>query len=95
MTPEQNLWVNVIAQQFHDATREILPPIKKKNGKTQDRPNNNSIHLARTWFETKSEDFQMVCSLAGLDPEYVVRKYHEVRDTGYVKGMWNKRVNYA
>ena len=95
MTPEQNLWVNVIAQQFHDATRVILPPRKKKNGKMQDRPNNNSIHVARTWFETKSEDFQTVCSLAGLDPEYVIRKYYEVRDTGYVKGSWNKRVNYA
>ena len=72
MTPEQNLWVNVIAQQFHDATREILPPLKKKNGKTQDRPNNNSIHLARTWFETKSEDFQMVCSLEAIDHLYVL-----------------------
>jgi hypothetical protein len=37
----------------------------------------------------------MVCNLAGLSPEYVIRKYNEVRDTGYVKGMWNKRVNYA
>ena len=95
MTPEQNLWVNVIAQQFHDATRKILPPHKKKNGKMQDRPNNNAVYVARTWFETNSEDFQMVCNLAGLSPEYVIRKYNEVRDTGYVKGMWNKRVNYA
>ena len=95
MTPEQNLWVNVIAQQFHDATRKILPPHKKKNGKMQDRPNNNAVYVARTWFETNSEDFQMVCHLAGLSPEYVIRKYNEVRDTGYVKGMWNKRVNYA
>ena len=95
MTPEQNLWVNVIAQQFHDARREILPPRKKKNGKMQDRPNNNAVYVARTWFETNSEDFQMVCNLAGLSPEYVIRKYNEVRDTGYVKGMWNKRVNYA
>ena len=95
MTPEQNLWVNVIAQQFHDATREILPPRRKKNGKMQDRPNNIAVYVARTWFETNSEDFQMVCNLAGLSPEYVIRKYNEVRDTGYVKGMWNKRVNYA
>lgn len=95
MTPEQNLWVNVIAQQFHDATRKILPPGKKKNGKMQDRPNNNAVYVARTWFETNSEDFQMVCNLAGLSPEYVIRKYNEVKDTGYVKGMWNKRVNYA
>ena len=61
----------------------------------QARSNNNAVYVARTWFETNSEDFQMVCNLAGLSPEYVIRKYNEVRDTGYVKGMWNKRVNYA
>ena len=95
MTPEQNLWVNVIAQQFHDATREILPPRRKKNGKMQDRPNNNAVYVARTWFETNSEDFQMVCNLAGLSPEYVIRKYNEVSVTCDVKVMLNKCVNYS
>jgi hypothetical protein len=94
MTPEQNLWVNVIAQQFHDATRKILPPKRKKNGKTQDRPNNNSIYLARTWLSDNTEDFQIVCSLAGLEPEWVMKEYKKVKAGGSDK-IWSKRVNYV
>lgn len=95
MIPEQNLWVNVIAQSFHDATRKVLPPKIKKNGKKQDRPNNNSVFLARTWLTDNTEDFQMVCFMAGLEPDWVIKEYNKIKENGHSKIMWNKRVNYA
>ena len=44
-TPEQNLWVSVIAQQFTDAVR---------------KKTDNDVLLARNWLESNTTDFKTV-----------------------------------
>ena len=98
-TPEQDLWVAVIAQHFTDACREI--PIeyyyeKDGNGHMRKKqvkhrvPWANDVNLARTWLETSSQDFNMVCHLAGVDPAWVQREWDDIKTGKKERTKWTK-----
>ena len=98
-TPEQDLWVAVIAQQFTDACREV--PIKyvyeqDHLGHTQKKevkhrvPWANDVKLARAWLESASLDFNTVCYLAGVDPAWVRREWDEIKNGNKTRTKWTK-----
>jgi hypothetical protein len=98
-TPEQDLWVAVIAQQFTDACRET--PIKyyyevDGNGHRHKKevkhrvPWANDVKLARTWLETPSQDFNTVCHLAGVDPAWVRREWDDIKTGKKKRTKWTK-----
>jgi len=67
--PNQELWKNVLKQAFEDA---FLP---------------RKIHLAdyekreaRNFVTTRSENFDVVCEMAGLSPDYVWDKINQFRN---------------
>ena len=63
---EQKLWTAVLARAAEDACISI-------NNKVKHEGYSKSIlrGLAVAWFKSKSKDFQLVCELAGRNPEYV------------------------
>lgn len=98
-TPEQDLWVAVIAQQFTDATREIPQDIEyKKDSLGRVRkiksdkyvPWKNDYLGARAWLDNYSEDFKQVCFLAGVDPSWVKREWDEIRLGSKERSKWIK-----
>jgi len=67
--PNQELWKNVLKQAFEDA---FLP---------------RKIHLAdyekreaRNFVTTRSENFDVVCEMAGLSPDYVWDKINQFKN---------------
>tara|TARA_R100000664_G_scaffold28383_1_gene39606 strand:- start:519 stop:752 length:234 start_codon:yes stop_codon:yes gene_type:complete len=74
-TPEQNLWVSVIAQQFTDAVR---------------KKTDNDVLLARNWLESNTTDFKTVCYLAGLNPEWVIREWKMIKSGEKNISRWKK-----
>jgi len=58
-TPEQDLWTSVVSKAAHDAIYTTDWLEARK---------------AIAWFKSKSEDFEEVCELAGLNHEYVYRR---------------------
>ena len=98
-TPEQDLWVAVIAQQFTDACREI--PIEyyyEQDGHGQMEkkqvkhrvPWANDVRLARSWLENPTEDFNTVCHLAGVNPAWVRREWNEIKNGNKTRTKWTK-----
>jgi hypothetical protein len=63
---EEKLWTAVLARAAEDACINI-------NNKVKHEGYSKSIlrGQAVAWFKSKSEDFQLVCELAGRNPEYV------------------------
>ena len=63
---EEKLWTAVLARAAEDACISI-------NNKVKHEGYSKSIlrGQAVAWFKSKSEDFQLVCELAGRNPEYV------------------------
>jgi len=65
MTPEQKLWQSVVVKAALDATSNPSSSsddyIAKKN--------------ADAWLRTGGRDFKEVCSLAGLDPDFIREAY--------------------
>ena len=81
MTPEQNLWVSVVTQMFDDASKEIKKKVIKRrkcDGHKVHDVREPYILAARSWLNNNSEDFRFTCHLAGLDPEFVLRKWKEI-----------------
>ena len=64
ISPEQRLWLGVILNAVMEAAGKA---------RTVDRsPKREQIaKAARAWFENAGDDFQMVCTLGGLDPHSV------------------------
>ena len=58
-TSEQDLWISVLSKAAHDAVY------------TSDWL---EARKAIAWFKSNSDDFQEVCKLAGLNPDYVFSK---------------------
>ena len=58
-TPEQDLWTSVVSKAAHDAIYTTDWLEARK---------------AIAWFKSKSEDFEEVCELAGLNHEYVYQR---------------------
>ena len=63
---EEKLWTAVLARAAEDACISI-------NNKVKHEGYSKSIlrGQAVSWFKSKSADFQLVCELAGRNPEYV------------------------
>ena len=65
MTPEQKMWQSVVVKAALDATSNPSSSsddyIAQKN--------------ADAWLRTGSRDFKEVCSLAGLDPDFIREAY--------------------
>ena len=63
---EEKLWTAVLARAAEDACIEI-DNIVRHEGFSKSMLRGQAI----AWFKSKSEDFQLVCELAGRNPEYV------------------------
>ena len=74
------LWLGVIQVALSDAFPEL--PLNKRRKAAEGLWVTHDLTLseirrfkeAQKWFFRKSDDFDQVCDLAGLDPEYVKRK---------------------
>ena len=73
MPPEQNLWVAVVATAIQEALKTPLHTTRK--GEERRHIDYNHILNARQWLVSNSDDFRYTCHLAGLEPEYVQRKW--------------------
>ena len=63
---EEKLWTAVLARAAEDACIEI-DNIVRHEGYSKSILRGQAV----AWFKSKSEDFQLVCELAGRNPEYV------------------------
>ena len=71
---EQSLWRAVILQAFVDL---------KNNSKKKIA---NTFRVKATlWFNSNNKDFLKVCSLANLDPDYVLDKANIIKNNNYNK----------
>jgi len=84
MIPEQNLWVAVIAAAIQEALKNVTR--KDSNGEIKRHIDHTHILNAREWLSSNSDDFKLACHLAGLEPEYVQRKWFKIQ-----KGMLNPK----
>jgi|MDTC01.2.fsa_nt_gb hypothetical protein len=73
MTPEQNLWVAVVATAIQEALKN--PTHITRKGVEKKHIDYHHILNARQWLTSNSDDFRHTCHLAGLEPEYVQRKW--------------------
>lgn len=69
MTPEQKLWQAVILKAFTDAT--AVNPSSREDRMEKSR--------ADSWIRGCGRDFRFVCSLAGMDPEFLSLAYRQGR----------------
>ena len=63
---EEKLWTAVLARAAEDACIEI-DNLVRHEGFSKSMLRGQAV----AWFKSKSEDFQLVCELAGRNPEYV------------------------
>ena len=63
---EEKLWTAVLARAAEDACIEI-DSIVKHEGYSKSILKGQAV----SWFKSRSEDFQLVCELAGRNPDYV------------------------
>ena len=63
---EEKLWTAVLARAAEDACIEIDNMVRHE-GYSKSILRGQAV----AWFKSKSEDFQLVCELAGRNPEYV------------------------
>jgi hypothetical protein len=73
MTPEQNLWVAVVATAIQEALKD--PTYITRKGVEKKHVDYHYILNAKQWLTSNSDDFRYTCHLAGLEPEYVQRKW--------------------
>jgi hypothetical protein len=71
-SPELLMWKSVIALAASDATKSI------KNRPTYTSWTDNDIDRARNWFTAPSQDFALVCHLAGYNHLYIKGKMERV-----------------
>ena len=67
-TEEEKLWVAVLAKAAEDACISVNNLVRHEG-----YPKSILRGQAVAWFKSKSDDFQLVCELAGRNPSYV---YH-------------------
>jgi len=65
MTPEQKLWQSVVVKAALDATSNAPSSSDDYSAQKQ----------ADAWFRKGGSDFKEVCSLAGLDPDFIQEAY--------------------
>lgn len=66
ISPEQELYIAVIIQQFCDAL-----------SRSNSRESRCHRIIARSWLLGKSKGFRTICYCAGIDPDFVQRKAKE------------------
>jgi hypothetical protein len=75
--PERVLWMSVLQQAVMDALRAPRPTHPLVAAAVFYAENDRD--QARAWIEGGGKDFREVCTLAGVDPEWVQRMYAEGR----------------
>lgn len=67
----QAIWLEVICQAIRDLSRVIAPrETSRSNGYNKAR-RMKFVADAQAWLFSNSDDFKMVCDLAGVNPDYV------------------------
>lgn len=69
MSPEQHLWQSVIERAFVDATAPVSNDDTEARAKRQ----------AADWIRGCGKDFREVCSLAGMDADFLSDAFREGR----------------
>jgi len=70
-SPELLMWKSVVSLAASDATKSMIRPAYSSW-------TNNDIDRARNWFTSPSQDFALVCHLAGYNHLYIKRKMERV-----------------
>jgi hypothetical protein len=81
-TPEQRLWKAVLAQMLYDALSNFENKFINKDEK----------RAAEFWLTHKTKDFVDVCTNAGFDPDYVIKKSKQLISLKNLKQsgiVWN------
>lgn len=68
----RRVWIAVIIQALRDVKNEHNTSLKQVE----------KDHTV-AWFERRNEDFTFVCTMAGLEPDYVREKYAKAQRTGF------------
>lgn len=70
---ERDLWCAVISRAINDATLGDFRPSRDSISEFTESPADQlaARESARNWFRTGDEDFDLVCSLAGLEADAV------------------------
>lgn len=94
MTGEQRMWQTVLFTAVTDALMEIKP-LKKNSTGHQIRLHAQRKRLKKEadhWFRERSRKFEQVCSLAGMDPDFIHDSYVNGRiDLKALKELPNAR----
>ncbi len=85
-TPEQRLWKAVLAQMLYDALSNFENKFINKDEK----------RAAEFWLTHKTKDFVDVCTNAGFDPDYVLKRAKQLVNLKNLKQLgivWNHERN--
>lgn len=69
LTPEKKLWQAVLIVAIRDAMLSVSSQNSRTNKEYADR-----------WLRDCGRDFRVVCTLAGMDPEFVSERYRAGMD---------------
>ena len=53
----------------------------------------NIIKEAITWFSLQDDQFKLVCDYANLDPSFIIKKFHQLKEANAKKLFRNKNLN--
>lgn len=73
---EKTLWQQVLVQAVHDA---LSPNKLGKGAKGGGMITELDRHLAAQWISRGGHDFRLVCSLAGVDPDFLREAFNNGR----------------
>ncbi|MBO29653.1 MAG: hypothetical protein CML61_13015 [Rhodobacteraceae bacterium] len=82
--PLTELWASVILRAVLDA-----------HSTSEQRDERQARRQARIWLEGRTEDFRMVCALAGLDPDFIRDGWASGRITPERLTLKGRRMEYA
>ena len=53
----------------------------------------NIIKEAIAWFSIQDDQFKLVCDYANLDPSFIIKKFHQLKEANAKKLFRNKNLN--
>lgn len=69
--PQQLLWQAVVLRALYDATNDHPTGYKRKHAPGSSREETRYRLQAIAWITEGGDDFRAVCTLAGLDPDFI------------------------
>lgn len=79
---EQYLWIAVIERAIADAMLAPFVSDRRRPGCMTGSPHRLVIAEAQNWLTCNNPGFKNVCDLAGVSPEWVRKKYKQMRSLG-------------